>query len=214
MEIQVQTQVHCTDGVCGRSEYVLIDPVQDQVTHVVVRDDAAPHTEYVVPVDLLTESDEHTIHLRISQEDLRKLDPFIKTEVVEEKMPTMYAGRLGSPAGYGMGTFYYLPYVVPEGTMRLPVEHLQVPPGELAVRRGLRVQATDGEVGRVDEFMVDSESGCITHLVMHEGHLWGHRDVLIPLSAIDEIRDESVCLKLDKQQVEALPTFPVRRHWA
>ena len=30
-----------------------------------------------------------------------------------------------------------------------------MPPGELAVRRGSHVRATDGDVGRVDEFLVD-----------------------------------------------------------
>ena len=48
MEIPVQAQVQCTDGVCGRSVYVLINPVIEQVTHVVVREDSSPHTEYIV----------------------------------------------------------------------------------------------------------------------------------------------------------------------
>ena len=59
--------------------------------------------------------------------------------------------------------------------------------GELAVRRGSRVRATDGDVGRVDEFLVDRETAHITHLVLREGHLWGQKDVLIPVSEIGQI---------------------------
>jgi hypothetical protein len=38
MEIPLNAQVECTDGICGRSAYVLIDPVFDQVTYLVVRE--------------------------------------------------------------------------------------------------------------------------------------------------------------------------------
>ena len=39
MEIPLNAQVECTDGICGRSVYVLINPVIDNVTHVVVKGD-------------------------------------------------------------------------------------------------------------------------------------------------------------------------------
>jgi hypothetical protein len=48
MEIPLQAQVECTDGVCGHSVYVLINSVLDQVTHLVVRENSSPHTEYIV----------------------------------------------------------------------------------------------------------------------------------------------------------------------
>jgi sporulation protein YlmC with PRC-barrel domain len=82
------------------------------------------------------------------------------------------------------------------------------------VRRGTHVKATDGYVGRVDEFVVNTENGYITHLVMREGHLWGQKDVIIPLSAMGDTRDDTVFLKLDKHQIESLPTFPLHRRWS
>jgi hypothetical protein len=62
----------------------------------------------------------------------------------------------------------------------------------------------DGYVGKVDEFVVNPENGHITHLVMPEGHLWGQKDVIIPLSAMGDTRQDTVFLKLDKHQVESL----------
>ena len=212
MEIPLNAQVECTDGVCGRSVYVLINPVVDQVTHLVVREDSSPNTEYIVPVDVVTATIADTIRLRCSKAELEKMDPFIKTEFIEEKVPDMYSGYSGGM--YGMGAYYYLPYVTPERTVHVPVEHQQIPPGELAVRRGTRVEATDGYVGKVDEFVVNPENGHITHLVMREGHLWGQKDVIIPLSAMGETREDTVFLKLDKHQIESLPTFPVHRRWS
>jgi sporulation protein YlmC with PRC-barrel domain len=98
--------------------------------------------------------------------------------------------------------------------VQVPVEHKQIPPGELTVRRGTRVIAMDGYVGHVDEFVVNSENGYITHLVMREGHQWGRKDVIIPLSAMGDTHENTVFLKLDKHQIKSLPTFPLHRRWS
>ena len=211
MDIALNTQVECTDGVCGRSVYVLINPVIDQVTHLVVKEDSSPNTEYMVPVDLVTETTADMIRLRCSIAELEKLDPFINTTVIQERVTNRDFGYSGGM--YGMGT-YYLPFVTSERTVYETVENHQIPPGELAVRRGTRVEATDGEVGKVDEFVVNPENGHITHLVLREGHLWGKKDVIIPLSALDQIREDTVFLKIDKHQIESLPIFPLKRRWA
>jgi len=191
---------------------VLINPVVGKVTHLVVRADAWPHTETIVPVEVMSETVADTILLRCSKAELAQMMPFVKTEFVEKHMPIVYPDY-HAPSGYEGGTYYIWPYVDYDDTVQVPIEHLQIPPGELAVRRGTRVEATDGEVGQVDEFVIDPENGHITHLVLREGHLWGQKEVLIPLSAIGEVHADAVTLKLDKRQIEALPTFPVRRRW-
>jgi sporulation protein YlmC with PRC-barrel domain len=211
MEIPVNAQVECTDGVCGHSVFVLINPVIDQVTHLVVREDSSPNKEYIVPVEILNETIVDTIRLRCSKAELEKMDPFIVTRFIEDKVPARNFAYSGM---YGTGSVYYLPYNTPDITVSNPVEFKQVPPGELAVNRGTRVEATDGYVGKVDEFVVNPENCHITHLVMREGHLWGQKDVIIPLSAIVENHNDTVYLKLDKHQIEALPTFPMHRRWS
>jgi hypothetical protein len=49
---------------------------------------------------------------------------------------------------------------------------------------------------------------------MREGHLWGQKDVSIPVSQIDHYQDNTVYLKLDKQSIEALPGIPIRHNQA
>lgn len=212
MEIPLNAQVECTDGVYGRAEYVLIDPVTDQMTHLVVKGDAHPNTEYLVSVDFVTETIADMIRLICSKAELEQMTPFIKTEFVEEKVLD-YAGYRGGGLS-GMGSYYYMPYVTSEIRVPVLVEHQQIPPGELAVHRGTRVEATDGYVGRVDEFVVNPENGHITYLVMREGHLWGKKDVVIPLSALGETREDTVFLNLAKHEIESLPTFSMRRRWS
>ena len=43
MEIPLNAQVECTDGICGRTESVLVNPVTDKVTHLVVQEDKSPN---------------------------------------------------------------------------------------------------------------------------------------------------------------------------
>ena len=40
MEIPLDAQVECTDGVCGRSVFVLVNPVIEKVTDLVVKEDS------------------------------------------------------------------------------------------------------------------------------------------------------------------------------
>jgi uncharacterized membrane protein len=73
-----------------------------------------------------------------------------------------------------------------------------------------KVEGTDGHVGEVDDLVRDPDSGEITYVVMREGHLWGKRDVTLPVSAIDRVEDDKVYLNLDKKEVELLPSIPVK----
>jgi sporulation protein YlmC with PRC-barrel domain len=208
MDIPVGVQVYCKDGLCGRSTYILINPVLNEVTHVVVREAQSPHTERVVPIDAVSETTPDVILLRYTSDTLRRMEPFTQIEYIREEMPDAEHW----PAGYvGMGSYRMWPYAIPERTELVPVEHRRIPLGELAIKRGTRVQATDGHIGRVDEFLVEPTSEHITHLMMREGHLWGQSDVAIPVSEIDHVEDGVVYLKLSKDEVGALPAIPVRK---
>jgi hypothetical protein len=212
MEIPLQAQIECTDGICGKSVYVFIDPLTEQATHLVVKEDSPSGTEYIVPLDVISTTIADTIRLNCSKAELEQMKPFVRTDFVESKMPVRNVGFAGGM--YGIGSYYYLPQDVPEITTQVPVEHLQIPLGELAVQRGTRVEAKDGYVGKVDEFVVNPLTGNITYLVMREGHLWGAKNVLIPISVMDDTGDDTLFLNIDKQRLKSLPTFPVHKLWS
>jgi sporulation protein YlmC with PRC-barrel domain len=210
IEIPVEAQVICTDGNCGRSIGLLINPVFELVTHVVVKEEIPPEREYIVPVDLIFQTTSEMIQLTCSKAEFERLESFTKTEYIEEKMPIYYSGYSET---YGLGTHFLWPYVSPERNVSVPVEHPQIPPGELIIRRGAKVEANDGPIGQIDEFMINPDNGHITHLVMREGHHWGKKDVIIPLSAIKEAHKDKVILKIDKHAVGSLPAYKIHRGW-
>jgi sporulation protein YlmC with PRC-barrel domain len=210
MDIPLEAKVECQDGVCGRSKFVLVNPVTEKITHVVVKEDST-NMEYIVPLEDIFDTVHGKIQLHCSKAEVKKLCPFIETRYIEEKVDDRmfaYGGGI-----FGNGAVYYHPMVTPL-TEEVPVVERQLPEGESAIYRGTRVEATDGYIGRVDEIVVDLKTGNITHFVMREGHLWGRKDVLIPVSAVRKTGEVTVYLKLNKKKVEALPTFPLRRRWA
>ena len=56
----------------------------------------------------------------------------------------------------------------------------RVPEGEVEVRRGEHVHATDGAIGRVQGFVIDPTDHHLTHVLLDEGHQWGKKRVAIP----------------------------------
>ena len=78
----------------------------------------------------------------------------------------------------------------------------RIPKGEVEVRRASAVTSADGHhLGHVDGFVVDGEQ--ITHLVLERGHLWGRREITIPIGAVEKVETEAVILGLSKDEVGA-----------
>ena len=199
MDVPTNAQVYCADEPCGRSTYVILNPVTDELTHLVVQQESFPPTNRLVPVGLIAESTQHRILLRCTKRELSSMPPFTETEFIQ-------------PADGDTDPLMMWPYAVPESAA-MTLEHERIPLGELAIRRGARVDATDGHVGQVDEFLVDPETCHITHLVMREGHLWRTKDIAIPVSQIERIDEDTVHLKIDKADIAALPAIPMQRRW-
>ena len=72
------------------------------------------------------------------------------------------------------------------------------------MRRNERVYATDGEIGRVEGLVIDSGSHHVSHVLLREGHLFGRREVAIPIGAVTGVVD-GVHLNITRQQAENLP---------
>ena len=83
-----------------------------------------------------------------------------------------------------------------------------VPAGEVDVQRGDPVQATDGDIGRVQGLVIDRASRHVTHVLLQEGHMWGRKEVAIPISAVASTTG-GIRLRISKQEVQDLPPVDV-----
>jgi sporulation protein YlmC with PRC-barrel domain len=203
MELPLNAEVHCSDGRCGRSTHIVLDPASEQVTHLVVKEKRPSGVERLVPVVLVDRTAAEVVLLSCTLAEFSALEPFNQTEFVYGDLPH----HATDP-----NLTVLWPHVVP--AKRIVDKSIRaIRPGELAIRRGARVHATDGRVGRVDEFLVDPESGNITHLCLRKDHLWADKVVCIPVSKIGAIEEKAVYLNLDKDAITSLPSVPVKRSW-
>ena len=62
---------------------------------------------------------------------------------------------------------------------------------------GMKIIASGQTVGKLDKVVRDPQSEKITYLQMLEGHLWGKKDVDIPVSAVDFTDEYTIYLKID-----------------
>jgi len=191
----------CTDGVCGEVIRVVVDPVARAVTHLVVEPKHRRALGRLVPLDLV-EAMMGEVRLRCTMAEFEKLD------YAEE---TQFLPRSESYAGYGPGQWLSWPYYGLGGSMgniSQPIIKDKIPLGEIAVRRGEQVHATDGDIGRVQGLVIDPGDHRVTHVLLQEGHLWGRKEVAIPIGAVIRV-DDGIQLSITKQQVQDLPPVDV-----
>lgn len=196
IDLPINATVHCLNGVAGRSTYIIGNPMNRQITHLVVKSCWPPFLETLVPADKVGETTENQIQLKCTLDDLNKMEPFESEGYVHTETP----GYLFAP--------YIIPgaaYVSDEVDNYILVKRKNIPHDEIALRRGARVEATNGRVGQVDKLLIDSTNMQITHLVLLEGHIFQKREITIPVAQIDHVFEDAVYLKLDRQSVEALP---------
>lgn len=201
-DVPINAPVECRDGAAGTSTHVIVNPLSRKVTHFVVRETAsARSTERLVPVELVGSTARDRITLSCSRAELAALQPFVETRYVSGETPV--------DDGY-----LFLPLAVARRDTQIPFKIEHVPAGELAFSRGTSVEATDGTAGRVEELLVDPDTGEVTHLVLRRGALLGREELAVPVSAIARVVDDMVFLKIDRSAVAALPTLEVERRYS
>ena len=215
MRLELGKKVRSSDDeVVGELADIVVDPVEKRVTHLVVK----PHhgaESHLVPVEqTVTGADAQEIGLRIDAEGVRQLpnvehfaylrlgeapvdDPDWDVGVTDVLALPYYESAFGDYAG-AIGD-------------NVGVTYDRIPKGEVEVRRASPVLAADGRfVGEVDGFLVDGE-GHITHFVLERGHLWGRREVTVPIGSVTRVESDAVTVGLSVDEIGELPSHRVHR---
>ncbi len=207
----IGAEASCTDGACGQVTRVVLDPIALALTHVVIAPPHRPGLGRLVPLDLIDSSAE-VIRLRCTLAEFEQLDSAEQTQFLTG--PSNYdvysPDHIISWPYYGMGTAGGATgEVYPDAVQSVTYD--AVPLGEVEIRRGDRVHATDGSIGRVEGLVVEPRSRHVTHVLLQEGHLWGRKIVAIPIKAVDRVGDLAIHLSITKQEVGDLPSVSIDR---
>jgi hypothetical protein len=217
MRLELGKPIRGTDEVLAELADVVIDPIANRVTHLVAKPSGDHGGARLVPIELVEAGggDEDEIRLRCTTEDFLALD-----DVQEVAFLRLGESPTSDPDwDVGVENVLALPYYQGSeltglsgvGAMsNVDVTYHRVPKGEVEIRRSSTVSATDDEfLGKVDGFVVDDDH--ITHLVLEHGHLWGKREITIPIGAVAKVETDAISLSLSKAEVEALPSVRVHR---
>jgi len=215
MRLELGKPVRASDGEVGELADVVIDPIEKRVTHLVVKPHDGDGGLHLVPIDLAVSADAgNEISLRCDGAELRKLPNvhdfaylrFGEAPVTDPEWDVGITDVLAMPYyDAGMGA-YAGPFDENVG-----LAYDRVPKGEVEVRRSSNVTSSDGHyVGDVDGFLVDAD-GHITHFVLERGHLWGKREVTIPIGLVTSVESDAVVVAISKDQIGKLPEHKVRR---
>jgi sporulation protein YlmC with PRC-barrel domain len=199
----------------GKLGDLVIDPVAKRVTHLVVRPHHGEDTSHLVPIELAdAAAGDGKISLTCSHAEFEALPAveeftYLRLGEVQTDDPNW---------DVGVSDILALPYYDSTG-LAGPVEAVgdmgvvwdRVPKGEVELRRSSRVMSADGDyLGDVDGFLVD-DGEHITHFVLERGHLWGRREVTVPIGSVASVESDVVTLSLSKDEVGALPSHRVHR---
>jgi sporulation protein YlmC with PRC-barrel domain len=210
MPFRIGADASCTDGACGQVSRIIVNPVTREVTHLAVDPKHRQGPGRLVPVDLV-DATTGQIRLRCSLAEFQALRPAQETESVRDLDPT---GHSKAPKrvkwavmgmGSGVGMFARPPE--PEAPQQVTVDY--VPSGEVDIRRGLTVCATDGEIGQVQGLVVEPGGHLVTQVLLQGGHMRGRKEVAIPIGAVSKIGTMLIHLSITKHQVKDLPPVDI-----
>ncbi len=210
----VGAKVSCSDGPCGKLTRVIIDPIKRTLTHIVVE----PRKEErgrLVPLHLVETCTGEEVDLACTLDEFSRLDASRDTDYFPVSgLYGSYYGGYAQGYGYAYGNAYFAPYYGYGGTgygYGWGPDHVTydaIPQGEVSIRRGDPVHASDGDIGHIAGLVIGTPTGDVTHVLLQEGHLWGKRDVSIPISSVTRVGGV-VEVGLTKHELEALPSIDV-----
>ena len=196
----IGADVSCTDGPCGRLARVVLDPIARLVTHLIVEPRQGHGPGRLVPLELVG-SAAGEIRLRCALAEFDSLDPAEEGRFIAD-VPDVPDYRQTDTVAW--------PHFSYRGSKGYLETADTIPPGEVEVQRGEHVNATDGHIGQVEGLVIDPDSHDVTHVLLQEGHLWGRKQVTIPIGTVTRVADR-IEVNLTKQQVQDLPTVDIDR---
>jgi hypothetical protein len=154
---------------------------------------------------------ERILPVTITKAKVQDSPEFDATQAVSRQQEIDYFGYYGFP--FYWGGFVTTPLhpnigiiLDPEATPdRQEESHLH----SCNAVTGYHIEAIDGDIGHVTDFLVDEETWAIRYLIVDTSNWWLGHQVLIAPEWIEEVRwaDTTVAIKLTRQTVKDAPHY-------
>lgn len=188
----------------GSVDRIVLDPLTKDVSHVVVRSGVLFGEDKVIPIDMISTTDEQQIVLDkgVSDEDIPLFEEHQYVTVLED----FYQSDLGSVPPL----VYFGPYALATpmvAKVSETVRNRDIPDRAVAVETGAKVVANDGEkVGKFEQVLM-TDGGVATHLVVDVGSLLVEQHKGVPIGWIESIDEDEIRLGVPTSMIEAIPDY-------
>ncbi len=235
MQFQANANVYTASGDrAGVVDRVVIDPRNNEVTHVVIQKGLLFRSDKVVPVDMIAQADKDRLVLAANADAPENLPDFTQEHYVQldnnewRDSPVGGAGGTTMLPGAGPAPLLLWYPTMAAGTTASPhiatelgagpaagvvanERHVEIerniPEDTVPLKEGARVLAADGQhVGNVERVFMDNETSQVTHLLISQGLFLKERKV-IPMNWVLDFGEKEVRLAIGSNLLQGLRAY-------
>ena len=221
------------DEQIGKVSGFVLDPVTNEVTHIIVQKGGLFSEDKVLPFDMVRSATEDKVVLKEDVGNFDDLLAFEETHYIRTRtgdLPqaeqttaaeqTRYDRTIEEEANQGRspgvpyGPAYY--WYPPLGYVGYPVEYYGLPPMEtvrnipedtVPLKEGTDVMSSDDQhVGDVERLLIGPETNQVTHFVISQGVFFKDRK-MVPVHWVRSVDENEVHLSVTSEVLEQLPSY-------
>ncbi len=221
--------IHAADGTIGRADDLLADTDRWTIRYLVVTTGEWLGRRVLISPMAVTQAWEgDAVHVTLTREQVRSSPDADPQRPLTRDQEAMLLQYYGHPVYWG-GADLWGAYGFPAALMGAPPEPLAPPvlanvtaeqrdasigsPGEaanlvsLADVTGFHIHASDGEIGHVDDFLIDETSWQVQYIRLDTSNWIGGKAVALSPRVMREIdrADRAIRVALSRDQVKASP---------
>lgn len=218
IELKEGTRVVTADGKdVGKLNRFVIDPITNEVTHIVVQKGWLLTEDKVVDIKDVASATEENVILSKDLHNFDDLPPYTETHFIRAYEGDLSAPQPDDPPETRVVPMYY--WYPPAGYLAFPASGIgydnwpkmqvkeNIPDDAVALKEGSRVMSSDDKhVGNIERLFVDKDSNRATHFLISHGTLFKDRK-LIPTHWVKTIREDKVQLGVSANVLETLPSY-------
>jgi uncharacterized protein YrrD len=215
--------IQARDGTLGEVKDFYFDDAHWHIRYLVVETGAWLNSRRVlISPDVIraTASDRDVIPVDLTTEQVRNSPEVNADNPVARDQEAALRTYYGWPSYWDTFASVAAPIINTLGPGYIPPAVPTVPAGDPHLRSanqmiGCHIEATDGEIGHVEDFLIDENGWRMRYLVIDTGNWLPGRKVIVAPNWIGGVRweDRAVTLGLTRQSIESSPPYKATASW-
>lgn len=167
------------------------------------------------------DEDTHLAHVQLTMEQIEKSPTIDADKPISRQLEEEYLRYFGWPF-YWMDPVFWGAPMMGAGSLDIPKEKLRDQYANPNLRstnevKGYHLHARDGDIGHVEDFLINDEDWAIDHIVVSTRNWWPGKKVLISPQRIEKVswEESKVFVDITRDAIKASqPYEPAEHHHA